>query len=448
MKNADVFTLAGYQNIDLGKNEKQKQFLLDTRPYLLYSGGFGSGKTTICNLKGLVLSAMVPNNLGVVCRQTYPDLRETTRENFLSLTPPEWIKYWRESENALTLKNGSAVLFRHFENKKIKVGANLGWFFIDQAEEADKHIFLALQGRLRRRVGKRYGMLAMNPNGKDWQWKMFVGRKHLEYGSYHSSSYDNKDNLPEGYIETLLENYPQDWIDRFVHGTWTTMSGLIFHEFNPDLHLVDPFIIPQTWIKCRGLDWGVDAPTTCVHAAVSPDGRRFVFAEYGDTEKTPPEHAASILTQSRPFNPYRASIIDQHAFHREKDLKSVADQFRTSGLLVQPATRDVLASIMHVKWLLKTNKLFFFRGMTKETLVEIESWKWGPPRSGKEVPARGNDHYLDAMRYVLYWMDRKYFYRGNAQQHAGRERGKDMGARLTIARQEANDADPITGLPA
>lgn len=451
MRPEEVIEAAGHVQVDLSnpKSKNQKDFLLDIRKYSCYSGGFGSGKTTICCLKGLIISSLMPKNLGAVFRQTYPDLRESTREVFLSITPGDWIKYWREAENALTLKNGSVILFRHFENNKVKVGANLGWFFLDQAEEADKSIFLALQGRLRRQVPRQYGMMAMNPNGKDWQYKMFFDNPKPSYSGYQSSAYDNEHNLPPDYISDLEANYPDDWIDRFVKGSWTTMSGLIFHEFDQVRHMVDPFRIPPHWIKARGMDWGVDAPATAIHVTLEPPphSRRFVFMEYGEREQTPDQHARTILRESRPFNPYKATILDSSAFNREGDLKSVADKFKQAGLMVWPGTRDIHARILHQKWLLKTNRLFFFKGKTRMTIEEMESWKWGARRSGKEIPARGNDHYLDGLGYILYWLDRKFFYRDGTslQTDPGR---RDSEAKLTVPQNTIDQADPVTGMPA
>lgn len=445
MKPEEALADAGSVKLDLSKNPTQKQFFLDTVKFQCYSGGFGSGKTTIACAKGMVLSGSIPQNLGMVCRRTYPDLRDTTRKVFIELIPPDWIRYWREAENALTLKNGSLVLFRHFDNGKIRVGANLGWFIIDQAEEAEKDVFLALQGRLRRPVPRLYGMITMNPNGKDWQHKMFLEKAHPDYRMYLSSSYDNKANLPDGYIETMLDTYPQDWVDRFVLGKWTSMAGLIFHEFDRKKHVIRPFPVPKEWPKVRGMDWGVDALTTCVHIAVAPDGKRYVYRTYGDNEKIPQEHAKAILDQSQPYSPYRATVIDSSAFHRDKDLKSVADQLSANGLRpLYPATRDLLARIWYVKNLLKNDQLFFFEGQTNPLLDEIEAWKWGAPRSGREVPARGNDHYLDGMGYGLYWLYRKMLYSSGKMDEPGRER--DDG-RLSIA-SKADACDAVTGLPA
>lgn len=446
MRTEDALVDAGTRVLDLGRNPTQRAFFLDTTKHLCYSGGFGSGKTSVCCLKGLTLSSGIANNMGVVCRRSYPDLRDSTRKSFIELTPPDWIKYWREAENAMTLKNGSVILFRYFDNGKVKVGPNLGWFFLDQAEEASKEVFLALLGRLRRFVPRLCAMLAMNPNGRDWQHKMFVENSKPDFKMYESTSFDNKDNLPPGYIETMMAEYPKEWVERFVFGKWTAMSGLIFHEFDRRRHVVDPFTIPRDWYKARGLDWGVDALTTCAYIAVAPDGTRYVFDCYGDREKTAAEHAKAILKQGARHAPYRVSVLDDSAFHRDKDLKSVADEYSKAGLTVQRGTKDLLASVMHVKQLLKDGKLLFFRGENVEpALAEMEAWKWGPRRNGHEIPANGSDHYIDSIRYVCYLLHRRGLYRapGGAVEGVGER----VGGKLTIG-QRAEACDSVTGLPA
>ena len=190
----------GTRQLDFSKNKIQQEFLKCNTRFQNFSGGFGSGKTTACCFKTQLISALMPNNMGVIARNTYPDLRDTTRKVFMEILNPSWYKYWKESENALTFKNNSTILFRHFETGKIKVGASLGWFFIDQAEEANEEIFKGLVGRLRREVPRRFGMLAMNPNGQDWQYKLFVKDQNPNYAHFDSTTYDNKDNLPDGYI--------------------------------------------------------------------------------------------------------------------------------------------------------------------------------------------------------------------------------------------------------
>ena len=75
---------------------------------------------------------------------------------------------------------------------------------------------------------------------------------------------------------------------------------------------------------------------------------------------------------------------------------------------------------------------------------EVQSWKWGPIVAGKEKPARGNDHYIDAMRYALYYMDRKKLYSSPDNDKLQNER---FSAKLTLGETKIN-CDAVTGLPA
>ena len=447
---SETLSELGIKDLDLSTNPTQRDFLACTARYQLYSGGFGSGKTSVCCLKAQIISR-TPNNMGVICRQSYPDLRDTTRKTFLEILRPDWVRNWKESENALTLKNGSVILFRHFEEGKIKVGANIGWFFIDQAEESDENIFKGLMGRMRRQTplpgggyARRYGMLAMNPNGEDWQWRLFVQNKSPDFAHFDSTTMDNEANLPPGFIQDLLNNYSVDWLDRFVYGKWSKMSGLIYQEFDDNINMVDPFDIPKDWIKGRGNDWGVDAPATCAFIAQSPDGKYYVFDEYMDAEKTPEEHSDAILAQSKPYGVFRASIMDSNAWHRESDLKSVADKYRARGYVCLPASKDQMAGILLIKHLLKTGRLLFFRGRTERTIEEIKKWKWASRQTGKEIPARGNDHLLDALRYILFWFDKKKFQEIHEAPSTVTRRYEAKLSRIT----EFDEADPVTGLPA
>ena len=452
------------EELDVSRNPTQRAFLECEKKYQLFKGGFGSGKTTACCAKVMLLSLQIPGNVGVVCRETYPDLRDTTRRAFFELLPgyddaigPESspvVKQWLSAENRLVLRNGSEILFRYFDKGTIKVGANLGWFFIDQAEEATEDIFRALVGRLRRTVPKLYGLMAMNPNGEDWQHRLFVKDKGLvekDFAYFESSSYENKANLPENYIEDMERLYSADWIDRFVHGKWTRMSGLIYHEFDDNVHMTDPFEIPNSWVKFRGNDWGIDAPSTCAFWAVKPGPVPifYKFDEYEDREKTAEEHADAILLQSRPYGTFRASILDQSAFNKGSDLKSVADKYKAKGYQCLPATKDQMASILTVKHLLKSKRLFYFRGKTERTVEEMKAWKWAAKQQGKEVPARGNDHHLDSDRYALHWAWKKLFYGdGRPEDKGDRAGGRYHEAGKLSKVNMADICDPVTGLPA
>lgn len=69
---------------------KQKKFLAnclynEEAKFLWYIGGFGSGKSFIGCMTGIILSYMYPGNLGIISRSTLVDLKNTTQRTFFEI---------------------------------------------------------------------------------------------------------------------------------------------------------------------------------------------------------------------------------------------------------------------------------------------------------------------------------------------------------------------------
>ena len=428
---------------------KQNEFIFLEDRFSALSGGFGCAKTFAGCMKGIILSALFPGNSGVVCRKTYPELRDSTRKTFFELIPHTWILNWNESFNTLLLKNGSQIIFRPIDDIRKQRSLNLGWFYIDQAEETDENDFLDLVGRLRHPVPRQFGFLTLNPDGHNWIWKLFFDTDKPKYKGINSITSDNP-YLPADYLESLKANYSKDWLDKFFYGSHEVKSGVIFSEYTDDMQ-IDPFIIPTQWIKARGMDWGIDKPCTKVSVALGYDGVFYVFDCYGKAGPSPEEHADNILERDRGIA-YQFTKMDSTAWRREGTTKnesklSVAMQFIKAGLSMSPATRDWSGSVLNLKSLMKQGKIKFFRGCCDPLIEEMKSYKWGRPVAGKETPAVGEDHYIDACRYVIYALT------GRRSESTPVEKSKTIDTqtiRTLILRKPDRGTiyyDPITGAP-
>ena len=435
-------------NRDITLLPKQKEFIFLAERFSALCGGFGSAKTFAGCMKGLMLSAMFPGNSGLISRMTYPELRDSTRKTFFELLPPSWILDWNESYNTLVLKNGSQIIFRPIDDIRKQRSLNLGWFYIDQAEECSREDFLDLVGRLRHPVPKQFGFVTVNPDGHNWVWQEFFKQEKPGYKGINSTTFDNP-YLPEGYIQSLIEAYPKEWVDRFVYGSHEVKSGVILSEFSEDL-MVDPFIIPPGWIKGRGMDWGVDKPTTKVSVALSDDGTFYVFDCYAKAGEDPEGHADNILQRDIGI-PYLMTKMDSTAWNKSgttKDVSklSVALQFIKAGIKMSPATRDFSGSLVNLKSLMKKGKVKFFRGHCNELVEEMVNWKWGRPVSGKESPAVGDDHLIDALRYIVYALTGRQS-ESAVVQTGNEDRPRARTIHLTKGKPRIIDYDGITGCP-
>lgn len=191
----------------------QMGFLESRSRYPAFVAGWGTGKTMCAILKGMKLSGDYPNNLGLIVRKNFTDLRDSTMRDFTQYTG---LKI--PSSKDIILPNGSQIMFRHMDELAgIIQNVNLGWFFIEQAEEFDtEQEFEKLGGRLRRQDCFRQGFIIANTNGHNWIWRLWKDGKMdvpfrydsgvpgIEYTTlgelFEAKSFDNAHNLPADTI--------------------------------------------------------------------------------------------------------------------------------------------------------------------------------------------------------------------------------------------------------
>ena len=123
----------------------QHDFVMSEQRFPGMISAWATGKTMSALYKGYILSHMYPNNLGLVLRKNFTDLRDSTMNDFEEYTGGK-IKMQSKS---ITYDNRSKILFHHADELAgVVQNINLGWFFIDQAEEIGERVFLILQSRL------------------------------------------------------------------------------------------------------------------------------------------------------------------------------------------------------------------------------------------------------------------------------------------------------------
>lgn len=196
----------------------QSGFLRTPARYPAYVASWATGKSLTGIGKAMALSEEFPNNLGIIFRKEFTDLRDSTIKDFENYTG---LKVGSSRE--VVLPNGSTIMFRHIEELNNIQNINLGWFWIEQAEELDTdQQFFTLFGRLRRRGVRHCGFITANTNGHNWiykNWKMH----NLEGGElFEAKTLDNAANLPPEFLQSLevLKTKKPKLYNRFVMNSW------------------------------------------------------------------------------------------------------------------------------------------------------------------------------------------------------------------------------------
>jgi PBSX family phage terminase large subunit len=430
--------------------EKQDQFVFDPHKFAAYGGGFGNGKTLSGSIKAYNHCIENDDGFFLIGRRHATDLRDSTQRDFLALFGH--LGKWSPGNQSFRFyngnKQGSEVIFRHLDDLQSLTNMNLSGFWIDQAEEVSEDAFDFLVGRIRRPAKKREGFITFNPGGHDWIWRRFlkqIGRdgKILEnaedYFLVMASTLENEKNLPPDYIKALLAQ-PEDYVKRFVHGSFDTFSGQILDEFNPSIHVIPPFQIPNTWERVRGIDHGQAHATGCLWAAIDFAGNMYIYQEYKQKNEVVSKHVEMINKMSlirtsdgeTMEDLYAYTVIDPstHAKTREKDgyKFSVADEYLDAGIATIAAQNDVIAGINRMKEYLKVDpdryhpilkidgepvmgapRLFIFASCP-DLIEEVQQYRWKQsfgmntsPDSDvmDERPVKRDDDLVDPLRYII-----------------------------------------------
>lgn len=246
---------------DMKLTPKQIEFVNNKDPELLISGGYRSGKTVGLIIKIYLLSMFFPNNRILLGRKSRSDIDSTLIPAIQDVFPPGTYNY-RVGPGIIEFPNGSQILLFGLDTnvggddtkkatQKIR-GLDLGGAFIDQLEEVDQIIWDQLAGRMSRKVPFRQKAATTNP-ANFWAYKYFKTHPQKGVALIETGMMDNKQNLPEGFIEEQMVK-GEMYVKRFVYGIWDTETMVEGRVFSTDIDkaqrlMVKPHIREVSGIK-------------------------------------------------------------------------------------------------------------------------------------------------------------------------------------------------------
>lgn len=261
----------------------QREFLEIPHDYSLdvavYQGGYGSGKTFAGSLLGILLALKFPGIRGLVGAQTYTLVRDTTLQTYFEHLDnfgfTEGKDYdWSSSLQKLTFKNGSEILFRHFDEPNKLKSLNLGFVEIEEMSDIPYDTFKMLLGRMRQKVKKSWKDFTYrifghtNPETcRGWVYKTFKENKSPNYRLISAPTTQNV-YLPKGFCDELKKVYDEQYYNIFVlaqNGEYN--NGLVIKDFSDenikeityqpemDLHISCDFNVdPMCWVFAHKTD--------------------------------------------------------------------------------------------------------------------------------------------------------------------------------------------------
>lgn len=238
-------------------------------------------------------------------RETYDDLEANIIREWKEKVPKELYNY-HETKHIATLINGTIIYFRYIRNFSDAAsyqGRSMDFIGVDELTNHEEESIQVLLSCLRSPKGyppRFRGTCNPGGIGHFWVKKRYIdptdyGEKQIvdtETGNIiafiPAKVYDNyviMQNDP-AYVRRL-ENLPPALRKAYKDGDWDAYEGQAFAEFNREIHVCEPFVIPDHWPRWRSVDNGYADPFSWYWFAVSEDGIVYIYREYTRDPKDP-----------------------------------------------------------------------------------------------------------------------------------------------------------------
>ncbi|KKK76110.1 hypothetical protein LCGC14_2866990, partial [marine sediment metagenome] len=267
-------------DIQLNKGA-QDEFVRSGATFPAFMGGQGSGKTAGGVIKAWMFTIKYPGSVGVWTEPVAAMFAESLLPTLRSFFGDYEGGFWREQgkggpNHRIEFSNGCLWMLKAAETPERLVGFEVAWVLMNEAGSTEhgsqEQAYLNLVGRLRQKGFPHWLGVATTPAGYNWLFREWVDEPKPGHVLFTGSTFENKQNLPDGYIERMAQEYVEGtpMYDERVLGKFVQMSGLVVPGFDPNIHACVNW--PQDELfthKIAGVDFAPQSPTVIIEDAMT-----------------------------------------------------------------------------------------------------------------------------------------------------------------------------------
>lgn len=304
---------------------------------------------------------------------------------------------------------GSSVIgFKSCDQGREKFqGASLDFVWFD--EEPPEDVYAECKMRVLDRKGDLFG--TMTPlKGLTFVYnEIFLNRRQDKEVWYEFMEWSDNPYLDKEEVKDLTESLDERTLQSRRYGRFASEgAGLVYPEFDEQVHVIEPFPLPPEWQDMISIDPGLNNPLSAHWYAVDFDDNVYVVYEHYEAGRDIDYHSSRIKEICQKLGWHTDAkgrihaLIDSAAKQRTLgSVKSVVELFYEREILVNPdVEKDLFSGIARVKSYLKQDNglpnLYIFANCV-HLISEIKGYYWGTG----DVPRKADDHSLDEMRYYL-----------------------------------------------
>lgn len=362
-----------------------------------------------------------PVKLRVVTVDFTQGLEQIVKPEIKKWLPPSelvngsWEQSYNKQLRELTLDNGSTIEFMSYEQELEKfAGTSRHGIWFD--EEPPSDIFTECKLRLIDTNGDWW--MTMTPvEGMTWTYEDIYMKAGIDPHIFVVEvDMDDNPHLSQEAKDIVLSGLDEDELTARKRGQYVSRGGLIYPEFDPNIHVIDPIGPPPGWLKFNGMDHGTTNPTCWLWACVDSQGRILIYDEYYIGGKIIQEHALEVHKKNH-LHGYPAYNVGDPSIWSKDAITgtSIGIEYYENGLIIVPGVNDVLAGIDRVKKKFKgfspakNHRQLYITRNCVNLIWELRKYSWAiwqhkrteKDKNKKEEPKKKDDHACDTLKYLV-----------------------------------------------
>ena len=424
----------------------QTDFLAAPEREVLFGGAAGGGKS-FALLADPLRYFSNPAFSGLILRRTNDELRELVFKS-QELYPKAYPgAKWQEKKSQWTFPSGARLWMTYLERDEDVMryqGQSFSYIAVDELTQySTPYSFNYLRSRLRTTDPDlpTYMRATTNPGGPGHQWvkKMFIDPapankkfvaqdletgKPLVYPDTHekageplfyrkfipASLYDNPYLTEDGAYEANLLSLPENQRRQLLEGDWAVADGAAFPEFKQSVHVVEPFDIPDEWVRFRSADYGYSSWSAVHWYAIDPAFETLiVYRELYLSKHTGKDLGRAVL-DAEMGDSIKFGILDSSCWHNRGQIgPSIAEEMITMGCRWRPSDRTAGARVAGKNQLHERLKVdedtghpgIVFFNTCRQIIADLPVIPSCPKGSDDIDQRYASDHTYDSLRYGL-----------------------------------------------
>lgn len=340
--------------------KKQQQFIESDAFETLFGGAAGGGKSYGQLTDAFLFALKYAKSKQIIFRRTFADLEKSLIRVSLEMFPRTVASY-NTSKHTWTFKNGSIIDFGYIDNEKDVYqyqSAEYDIIRFDELTHFTEYMYVYMISRCRGANSFPKGMKSStNPGGIGHQW---VKERFIDIGEPNITHevIDEETGTPttRRFIPSLvqdnkflLENDP-DYVKRLdalpekerqalKYGDWDIFDGVFFSEFRKRIHVVEPFEIPDNWVRYASMDYGLDM-LAVGWFTIDPQGNEYMYKELYESNLIISEASKRILEVNNDDN-IKYLYAPPDLWNRRQDTgKSAEEIFRENKVKLTKSNND------------------------------------------------------------------------------------------------------------